>query len=639
MRLASTADFNGYTLGIYNFTRDGYALKGKGQAADTVDEIVQGYQTLADGTPRLLNYDESIYNTDGSVKNQSVSYSYLAWSAEQNKYVNETVSVPYSYIDRYLKSRERKLRISEYIFEKNLIDKAEYFYIGIDDSSSKDSIQTIEKVWLENKGAKYGDKFRLFSGIDEIGLMSMAALVTNSYGSVNVKVDYYGSNKNHKNEFGVETLEQTVDVHIEGVGATKLPMGSINPDYLHILVLTPESNTDKFNTAINNLINQAAANIENGIPTCIIDGSEENKKLGNALIQSDVELSKLLGYSNWNTVANATGISISNAVARYSYLMHSDEVTNASNHAFLKQISYSFIKDVAYKANAKKPGSGQPDDTYANRVAYLSQVDQVNGRGQTFYYWRNFIIHRLNGATAAQATTYLDPNIATNAKPDLSDPKQFSAEIMVTPRTADYIAMGQIKFVGDLYWPWNRMFEASFDLAIKGVTNWALNTNNGVVTLPELAADAPATEAERYHATLNDGKYASSFDWNDARFTDWWSTGHYEKVYDEAGASITQVTVDFTDGNGNAVTHGVNFLTANILKREDSSNIALPDAIKVYALDENGNYVYVGEFKYNTELTGKNEWITAGIKFVETTSIRLDIYGWGHIMMNEIQVW
>ena len=86
---------------------------------------------------------------------------------------------------------------------------------------------------------------------------------------------------------------------------------------IQVLVLTKSSNISA-NADI--LIAQMRSNIDAGIPTCIINASGDISALSEKLLSVDCDIAMLLGYSHWNTVGNALGISISNAVARYLYL-------------------------------------------------------------------------------------------------------------------------------------------------------------------------------------------------------------------------------------------------------------------------------------------------------------------------------
>ena len=125
-------------------------------------------------------------------------------------------------------------------------------------------------------------------------------------------------------------------------------VNSQDPKALQILVLTKSSS---ISTAISNLINQLEANIEADIPTCVVNaaGSSNWAAFGQALLAADIDIAEILGFSHWNTVANAIGIATSNAVARYAYIYRTTQVTNASNAGFLKTITFSLIKDISYR--------------------------------------------------------------------------------------------------------------------------------------------------------------------------------------------------------------------------------------------------------------------------------------------------
>ena len=130
----------------------------------------------------------------------------------------------------------------------------------------------------------------------------------------------------------------------------------------------------------------------------------------NILHFNAVQIGKLLGYSNWNTVANATGISLSNAVARYMYIKNGN-VTEESNKAFLKTLTFSFIKDISYK----NKGITNLKDT--------SQYGPVK------------ILNRIN-----------------------------SSERLVG--IGEYANHGKVT-VSNFRYPWNRTFEATFDIAVE----------------------------------------------------------------------------------------------------------------------------------------------------------------------------
>ncbi len=366
MRLASTVDYQGYKMDEYNALRE-YGKKARKTLSGnqlTVDNIIAGYR----------------YDTNGREISVSVS--------------NEM-------LDRYLASRTRKLKVIDYLLS-NAVDDIERIYIGVDDSSPETTIQTNEINYITSLG---GDNLTLFAGADELGLMGIAAVATDVYGEAECKVTYFGEGENWSaDSFDTSTLSDCIEKHFSSIGAT---LDSDEKDALQVLVLTRSNNTARNAEA---LIQQAIKNIKDGIPTCIIDASSTNRDLPYKVIDSDYDIAKLLGYSNWNTVANATGISLSNAVARYVYIKN-EVATEESNEAFLKTLTFSFIKDISYK------GKG---------------ITNLNDSSK---YGPATIIKRIN-----------------------------SSEILVGIN--EYSSHGKVS-VSNFRYPWNRSFEATFDIHVK----------------------------------------------------------------------------------------------------------------------------------------------------------------------------
>ena len=194
----------------------------------------------------------------------------------------------------------------------NASETIERIYIGVDDSSPEITVQTNEINYIKSKCS---DNLTLFAGADELGLMGIASVATDVYGQAECKVTYFGEGKDWAADgYDTATLAENIEHHFNSIGAT---MDSEDENALQVLVLT-RSNSLSANA--DKLMRQAVKNIENGVPTCIIDASDNNKTLPQKMLDYDYDIAKLLGYSNWNTVANATGIALSNAVARYVYI-------------------------------------------------------------------------------------------------------------------------------------------------------------------------------------------------------------------------------------------------------------------------------------------------------------------------------
>jgi hypothetical protein len=277
------------------------------------------------------------------------------------------VNVTDEQLNQYLAARTRKLKVIDYLLT-NAIDDIEHLYIGVDDSSPNSNIQTNEKNYIKKIG---GENLKLFTGADELGVMGIAAIVSKQYGNANCQVTYFGEGKDQvADEFDSTTLAQTVENHLTAIGANA--NGGEND--LQILVLTKSSAAD-FHAK--RLIKQLKTNLENGVPTCVINASATNYWgiLGEGMLSEDIGIAQLLGYSNWNTVSNAVGISISNAVSRYLYINNAEEVTEKSNEGFLKAFTFSLVKDISYRAK------GSPALNFDEKISYdspASVVEKIN---------------------------------------------------------------------------------------------------------------------------------------------------------------------------------------------------------------------------------------------------------------------
>lgn len=330
MRLASTVNFQGYQMNEYNNLRSYGSVARKTLTGNdlTVDNIIAGYKYDANG---------------------------------------DTVSAPLSdaAIDKYLASRARKLKLIDHILSQSLTD-LEFCYIGVDDSSTTTNIQTNEINYISQK---LGENGVIYAGTDELGLMGVTRIVTKLYGSANVGVTYFGNAKGEiADEYDFASLEYEIENHIKSLGCTVVNGGSGD---LEVLVITKNSGN---NEAIK-LVDKAFELINNKKPVIIIDPNSRNADfLQKQLLTRDFPLSMLLGYSNWNTAANAMGIALSNGIARYSYLANCSNITNQSHRGFLEASTFGFLKDISYKYY----GFSIENPTAAGYGSYTAIVEQIN---------------------------------------------------------------------------------------------------------------------------------------------------------------------------------------------------------------------------------------------------------------------
>ena len=316
MRLASTVNYGGYQMDEYN------NLRSYGQTAR-----------------------KQLYGNDLTVENIIASYRYDT----NGKKIS--TPLPESALTNYHASRARKLIIADYIL-RNAGDDLDFLYIGVDDSTPQTTIQSNEIRYLTEL---MGDRGVLSAAADELGMCCLARMTSQVYGSVGITLTYYGPGKDMAaDSFDIGTLSQNIDTHLVCLDTT----AQNTPDSgLQVLILTRNSTQNDRNK----LMDRLEYNLTNDIPTILLDASLQGSTLSYMLFhQSDLPVAKLLGYSSWNTAANAMGIALSQGIARYIYLTNVEESTEEANEGFLKSMTFAYIKDVFYKAH------GGSADNYAN---------------------------------------------------------------------------------------------------------------------------------------------------------------------------------------------------------------------------------------------------------------------------------
>ncbi len=384
MRLASTNAYGTWDMGTYNFFRYQYSLEDRKDLTGsnlTIDKIVGAYKVDPNGTPLSTLFNKVTSNYTGYGKDYK------------------------SHEDLYCRARERKLRISDALYSKCYGNLAEVF-IGVDDSMPTETIQSNEIKYLTQNYIKAEGFIKnqgvnrtalLFAGADELGLMGIASAVTKIHGEINVKVRYFGGGKDWAaDDYDHESLSNNVDKHIDGSGATQDASKTTD---MEILVLTRaiegldadifHPNWDTYSaegaaahkTNISNLITRLKYNLENNIPTCVIDGSSYQGygPLADAMLAANINLTEILGFSAWNTTGNATGIALGNAIARAAYLKnYGSQRTIASDTAFLSTIAYSYIKDDAYKKAGGAKCKTSPSYFYNEADLWLAGLNASN---------------------------------------------------------------------------------------------------------------------------------------------------------------------------------------------------------------------------------------------------------------------
>lgn len=408
MRLAATTGYGGFGLNEYNALRTyGMAARPHLEGAElTVENIVADYPLGTDGQPIQVEAEEPL--PEGAVEN-------------------------------YLASRERKLRLSETLF--NALTGTEgrfHVLIGIDDSSEEDSIQKNE-IALLRSFLREGDA--LLSGVDDLAFKAVARLYLDECGweGAAVSVQYFGGTEDQPAcAYDYQSLTTIMEEHFDFFDLTAAEPGA---EEMSVLVLTQPADEAMQAEYCDALIDQLNANRDVGMPTILIDaGNGTYGTTFHEMLTEDAELGWLLSYAGFLDMAIVTGTALSHGVARYAFLHHGEQ-TEATERAFLRTVADSILKDFCYKNVVRN-----------DILTYVR--DELGGNADNFWMPdidREAVLERLeNGMEAATA------DVIEN----LERSNFISALEPYTERGWGGVELTNYRF------PWDRAFEIGMDIQL-----------------------------------------------------------------------------------------------------------------------------------------------------------------------------
>ena len=411
MRLAATTGYGGFGLNEYNALRT-YGMAPRPHLAGTdltIGNIVADYPLGADGTPVPVEAEEPL--PEGAVEN-------------------------------YLASRERKLRLSDAMFQalEGTADGQFRVLIGIDDSSEEDSIQKNEIAYLRAH-LREGDA--LLSGVDDLAFKAVARLYLDACGweGAAVSVQYFGGTEDQPAcAYDYQPLEAIMAEHFDFFGLREAAPGEAE---LRVLVLTQPADAAEQEAYIQALVQELEGDAAQ-VPAILIDAG--NGTYGTAFheaLTERVQLGRLLSYAGFLDMAIVTGTALSHGVARYAFLQNGEQ-TDATERAFLRTVADSILKDFCYK------------NIVRNDILAFVRNDLA---GNADNFWvpdidREAILERLE-AGMAEATAPVIENL------------ERSNFISALPSAGEYAerGWGGVELTNYRF-PWDRAFEIGMDIQL-----------------------------------------------------------------------------------------------------------------------------------------------------------------------------
>ena len=316
MRLAPTVGYDGNTLDDYNSLRE-YAMQARPELDGgelTIENIVKSYPYSSDG--KLIPYDETVTST-------------------------------------YFQARARKLELIKCALDASEGMDNVRFLIGVDDSAPSASIQTNELRWLRRE---VGDRGAVLSGADEDGMLAVCKMYAElDYDGTlpQLRIRCFGGGEDTASSaYDHESLSEIIRAHLSYLGLSEAEDGGENA--LELIVLTKPADESRKSSYISDAVSALRENEENGTPTMLMDaannqyGTDFQKKL----VQR-TQLGFLLGYAGYYDLANVTGITLANGLARWLCLAQGGAETQEQLDDFRRTLADSLIKDISYKNDTK----------------------------------------------------------------------------------------------------------------------------------------------------------------------------------------------------------------------------------------------------------------------------------------------
>ncbi|MDO4542220.1 MAG: DUF4127 family protein [Bacillota bacterium] len=453
MRLASTVGYNGYGQDMYDALREYGKVDRKelGSEELTVENIIDAYGVNALGYP----CEEHLASDANDAKKQLLT--------DNDKEA----------INNYLSSRTRKLLLIDAVTKNVKHSGNVYYMVGVDDSSPGNSVQTNEIEYIKQI---IGDDGLIFDGADELGMMALTHLYKKIQNNTpTISVSYFGGRENAEGDYETEELSTVIEKHLDAAGAIKVS-NSQNAD-IQALVLTPPRQSSLRYFYADDLLKVYRKNIENHVPTIIIDvsGSSYYNSFNQRLLNEN-NIGYLLGYSSWNTWGNAAGIALSQGICRYLYLMGDDQKTEAAHIGFIRSMTFGFVKDMAY--------------VYEGRSSMAAYITELGLNSANFYSQENLENKNIN-----KINRQLRRTIEENSQDILANLN--NSNIILDLKEYKEAGIQDVS-MNNYYFPWYRSFECTFTVNVGGLG----------------APHTPATEPEEeliYHEPYINGYEDKTF--------------------------------------------------------------------------------------------------------------------------------
>ncbi|MFF2449105.1 DUF4127 family protein [Neobacillus sp. NPDC058068] len=293
--------------------------------------------------------------------------------------------IPVSVLEDYKKARARNHTVNKLMIDWVDQGYIDYLILSQDDAAPY-GVHRAERELLIDKvnELQVHDQVSVFPGADEVDVVLVSRFVNHFFhSSPKFFVEYGGiDGKDWIAPFEDTTFDYNVQKHIISAGGTIV--GNEKQADIHLLLNTPSSSSSTRTKDIDGLVNRTKELIANDKQVAIGDVLIVNKADEEFVMKlaSEVDLTKILSYSGWNTAGNALGITVGHAASRYAFLAQKSgfgvplyEQTANAHYEFLL---HRFAKDQGYKNVVHPAARAYIQQIGASEFSLGDKYDQVN---------------------------------------------------------------------------------------------------------------------------------------------------------------------------------------------------------------------------------------------------------------------
>ncbi|MFS0864625.1 DUF4127 family protein [Fredinandcohnia sp. 179-A 10B2 NHS] len=264
--------------------------------------------------------------------------------------------IPEAVLEDYKKARARNHTVNNMMIDWVNEGYVDYLILAQDDAAPYGLHRAERELLLEKVNElNVEDQVAVFPGADEVDAVLVSRFVNHFFNtSPAFYVEYGGIHgEDWIAPFEDTTFDYNVQKHIVAAGGTVVEDES-EAD-IHLLLNTPSGADSTREADIAGLVSRTGELIDEGKQVAIGDVLIVNKA-EEAFVTSlaeNVDLTKILSYSGWNTAGNALGITVGHAASRYAFLQQTNgfgvplyEQTAQAHYEFLL---HRFAKDQGYK--------------------------------------------------------------------------------------------------------------------------------------------------------------------------------------------------------------------------------------------------------------------------------------------------